>query len=540
MNALHQARSTQTLTRILIQSGHMLSCYPSWRRFESACQEPAATQGAKLKSYIQANRFTDFGIQHHFESIDAWQAFQSKVPIRSYAEHEPWIQRAAAGSPRQLTQSGIVAFEPTSGSSSPRKLIPYTKAFLQEVQAAVDPWLYDLRQSQPAILARSSYWSVSSASLQEQASTESGIPIGLQDDTEYFGPIAQWALRKTLSVDPRLSQIQDHESWRRATSLALLEDHALGFISVWHPSFLTLIIDDIENNYLELVQQLSTRRRKELQRRAPVFCPKKVWPRLQLISCWSDGPARGPAAQLRQRFPGTALQGKGLMATEGTLTIPLSKACAPVLAVNSHFFEFQDLETPKARPRLGHELRSGASYQPIITTAGGLYRYALGDVLRCVGHWRNAPCLHFEGRCDQRVDLTGEKLNMHFVQQALQKAERSVGVKTRFMALSAQAGSPAEYLLCVDLAPEHAHQLAALAKETESQLCSAHHYQVSRRNGQLRPVKALRVPHAAQRYLSYLSSSKQKLGDIKPTCLIPDTAWLGHQASPTPRGIAHG
>lgn len=519
-------RPAQTLTRCTIQGAHLLSCLRSWNRFTDACAHPERHQSQRLKSYLALNSSTSFGAEHNFHRIDSLKDYQAKVPIRTFPELEPWIDNTAAGAKAQLTCERVVAFEPTSGSSSARKLIPYTRTFLQEIQAAVDPWLFDLRARHPGLLAKSSYWSVSSAKIQGPEQSAGGIPIGLQDDTEYFGPIARWALRKTLAVDPSVSQIQDHDHWRRATAQALLEDQDLGFVSVWHPSFFSLLLEYIEHNFDELIGHLPQARQRVLAQRRASHDPKTIWPGLELVSCWTHGPAQGPSQVLQARCPNIKFQGKGLMATEGVVSIPVSGAPAPVLALTSHFFEFKDLQAPLARPLLGHELRVGGHYQPILSTGAGLYRYALGDVVSCQGFWRNAPCLVFEGRNDQRVDLTGEKLDMHFVQQALEKAKAMVDVPARFLALTAQQGQPAGYLLCADLADQHLGSLEQLARATEEELCRAHHYQVSRRNGQLRPVQGLVVPNAANRYLEHLSRSQMTLGNIKPTCLIADPGWM--------------
>ena len=46
--------------------------------------------------------------------------------------------------------------------------------------------------------------------------------------------------------------------------------------------------------------------------------------------------------ELRALFPGVEIQGKGLLATEGVISIPLMGRPAPVPAVTSHFLEFLD------------------------------------------------------------------------------------------------------------------------------------------------------------------------------------------------------
>ena len=88
------------------------------------------------------------------------------------------------------------------------------------------------------------------------------------------------------------------------------------------------------------------------------------------------------------------IQPKGLLATEGIISLPLWECPAPALAARSHFFEFAELDAQSdparrgafpRRPRLAHEVELGGRYRVALTTAGGLYRYLLGDEVQVVG-----------------------------------------------------------------------------------------------------------------------------------------------------------
>lgn len=50
--------------------------------------------------------------------------------------------------------------EPTSGSTSSSKLIPYTEGLKREFQAGIKPWIYSLYNNFPEIKKGKSYWSV--------------------------------------------------------------------------------------------------------------------------------------------------------------------------------------------------------------------------------------------------------------------------------------------------------------------------------------------------------------------------------------------
>src|SRR5262249_28744428 len=104
---------------------------------------------------------------------------------------------------------------------------------------------------------------------------------------------------------------------------------------------------------------------------------RQAWPRLALISCWGDAAAAACLNEVRALFPGIEIQPKGLLATEGCVSFPLIDRAAPILAVRSHFFEFEELDGDNSRCRFAHELDRGGRYRVVITTAGGLYRYQL-------------------------------------------------------------------------------------------------------------------------------------------------------------------
>src|SRR5207249_3288149 len=130
----------------------------------------------------------------------------------------------------------------------------------------------------------------------------------------------------------------------------------------------------------------------------------ETWPRLALISCWADAAAARCLGEVRALFPAVELQPKGLIATEGMVSLPLAGRPAPVLAARCHFFEFEE-ERARGRCRLAHEVEAGGRYRVVLTTAGGLYRYQLGDVVEVVGFEGQCPLLRFLGKGDRVSDL---------------------------------------------------------------------------------------------------------------------------------------
>ena len=139
---------------------------------------------------------------------------------------------------------------------------------------------------------------------------------------------------------------------------------------------------------------------------------ERTWPDLAVISCWTDGASAAEARRLREFFPTTAIQGKGLLATEACVSLPLAAGRGPVLAVRSHFFEFT---TDDGRCLAAHEVEAGTEYSVVVTTGGGLYRYRLEDRVLVTGFLGTTPTLRFLGKAGHVCDRYGEKLHVRHV-----------------------------------------------------------------------------------------------------------------------------
>jgi hypothetical protein len=237
---------------------------------------------------------------------------------------------------------------------------------------------------------------------------------------------------------------------------------------------------------------------------------RALWPRLRLVSCWGDGASRIYCDELRRRLPQAAFQPKGLLATEGVVTVPDADD-APVLAARSSFFEFigDDGEIS-----LAHELNEGACYEVVMTTAGGLYRYRLGDRVRCRGWSQGWPVLDFLGRAGLVSDLAGEKLSEAFVADGLP-------ADGGFRMLIPQTGPAPHYALIVD-----ADAAPPSAGAVEQRLMRNPQYRHARELGQLQPLRVAPVRRPLDAYLRRMASQGMRLGDIKPVALRPETDWL--------------
>ncbi|HEV2854596.1 MAG TPA: GH3 auxin-responsive promoter family protein [Thermoanaerobaculia bacterium] len=485
-------------------------------RFRLALEKPEETQQSILLLYLRENAETAFGRQHRFSGIRTVREFQERVPWTTYTDFAPWIDRIASGENAVLTRSPVRALELTSGSSAAAKRIPYTAALQAEIRRAVAPWIFDLYKNRPRLALGCAYWSITPVAMDEERA-EGPVKVGFEEDSEYLGGFWKRLVDSTLAVPGSVRFARDVDSFRFSTLRSLLRRRDLTVISVWHPSFLTLLMSALPRFWNDLLRDLESLRAAELRRLGPDDLTR-IWPRLGLISCWGDGHAALHLEEVRRAFPGVEIQPKGLLATEGFVTIPFQGSW-PV-AIRSHFFEF--LPADGSGPRLVHELEKGGVYSAVLTTGGGLYRYRLEDRVEVTGFVGRTPSLRFLGKEGHVSDLRGEKLHESFVAAALERSFRRTATAPRFALLAPEDGAVPGYVLYV----ESAALSPGLAQAVEEELAGNPHYRLCTALGQLAPVKVFRIEKDAfPFYLRRCREQGQRMGDVKALALSPVSGW---------------
>lgn len=467
-----------------------------------------AVQRGILRATVQRNADSEFGRRHGFEAIRSVQDFRDAVPPTTWDDYVSATDRIARGERGVLTTEAVRLLEPSSGSTAASKLVPYTRSLKAEYQRGLKPWLHDLYRAYPRLLRGTSYWSITppGAALAELrgrcASGPGSVPIGFDEDADYLGPLAKRLVNAVFAVPQEVARTTDTEQFLDDTCVHLLAARDLALVSVWNPTLLLILLDRMRERADALLPRVADRGRIAGALRDGDW--PALWPGLTVISCWADAAAAGPAAALASRFPGVFLQPKGLIATEGFVSLPLVAAEGSVLSARSHFVEFYeaDGESPSGaqtdRPLMAHELEVGRRYGVLLTTGGGLYRYRLGDLVEVTGRYGVLPVLRFLGRLDRVSDLVGEKLSEAFVTKVLSDCAVSEGTLV---------AARDHYDLRTTSSDANA------AGRVDEALRANFHYDHARRLGQLGPVR-MGTPTQA------LGTTRGRLGDIKPTSLI--------------------
>jgi hypothetical protein len=510
------------------------------RRFDAALKEPESVQRDLLLGMLRRNQSCVYGMQYGFDSIRSVDEYQQRVPVVTYDDLAPFVERMKAGEKRILTTELVLMFEKSSGSASAAKYVPYTHTLRAQIQSALGPWISDLHSSFPKIAHGCSYWLVTPLS-RDRELTRGDIPVGFESDTEYFGPLRRCLLENIMAVPADLARVTDLEDCLYLTLRYLLQARSLTFLSVWNPSFLLILLNRLELHGERLTRDLldgkasvsaplpsrvigslrrdanQSRNLRAMLRRGRIEADV-LWPSLALISCWTSAESASTIDEIRLAFPGVHIQGKGLLATEGVVSIPIERYQGCVASLTSHFLEFQDSKSGACR--LMSELETGGEYSVVLTTGGGLWRYQLGDRVRVKGFAERTPILEFIGKEDCVSDLRGEKLNAIFVAKALRQFE---SCRSAAFAMLAPSG---DKIPSYTLFLESQHCDSALEALLDEKLRQNPHYSYCRDLGQLGAVRVFRIECGAREaYLKHCKALGQRAGNVKMTALHKHRGW---------------
>lgn len=486
--------------------------YPVYKQFLRVACFLQKTQEDYLLNILRRNSRTVYGNRYAFKNIASAVQFRDTVPLTTYKDYLQYIDKISNGDEGVLTFEKVKLFEPTSGSCSAQKLIPYTDSLRSEFQRGIAPWLYTLFDQYPEIKWGKAFWSITPAAYKR---TLSGcITVGFDEDSSYLGFLGKW-FYSMVAVQPQdILNCTKMETLQERILLSLLINKNLRLISIWSPTYLTMLCEYFMGNFRDVLKSLASSCFPGAKRRAQEIRDiglsdlsfKAIWPHLAFISCWIDGPSKIHASKLQSYFPGVTIQGKGLLATEAFVSFPFLAGKDPVLSCNSHFFEFL---TSDGTSHLAHEVKQGETYSVVVTTGGGLYRYQLGDYIKVTGFWGDVPTLKFTGKSEDILDLFGEKLHPMHVSETID----SIFSEYSFAMLAPeQVGGKWTYTLFVE-----SKRIPTGVEELLNKLLSKNHnYHQCIITGQLQPARVFQISKSAiGTYTERMLGKGLKLGDIK-------------------------
>jgi GH3 auxin-responsive promoter len=447
-----------SLATLLIALNARLSARP----FQKALKDPVGTQQRLLRSILERNKDTEYGRAFGFASINSLKDYQGNVPVVDYEHIRERIERMTRGERNILTAETPVLFAQTSGTTGDPKYIPVTPTCRKGGGTAT--WLHFARRDHPDMFDGKVITIVSPA---VEGYTPGGIPFGSTSGmvVRELPSIAQSA----YAVPYEVFEIADYDAKYYAllrfgvaeniTMLGTANPSSVVKLAEMANRLADTLIRDIRDGKLgrefdikpEIRQAIEPKLRADpararqleqmRERRGGRLLPADYWPRMALIGCWKGG----TVSAYLDRFPewydpdGTgmpAVRDMGYLASEARMSIPISDhGAGGVLSIHLNVFELVPADDIDNRPDdpdswkfLGvGDVQAGQEYYVFITTTGGLYRYDMNDVIEVVAQHQGAPVVVFRRKGRGMTNLTGEKLSVNQLIEAVGRASAEAG-----------------------------------------------------------------------------------------------------------------
>jgi hypothetical protein len=353
-----------------------------------------------------------------------------------------------------LSDRKVLMFALTSGTTAARKFIPVTPRYLADYQRGWNIWGLQVFNDHPSMTLRPILqMSGDCDEFRTEADICCGTVTGLTAKMQKR--IVQWV----YCVPHSAGRIRE-ASAKYYTALRLSIARDVGMIVAANPSTLVNmartgdrekeslirdLYDGTLNRDLEIApdvraqlaprirrERAAARRLEDIVRRTGTLYPRDYWQQDCLLGNWTGGSVGAYMRHYPKYYGNMPVRDVGLIASEGRMSIPLADGTSSgVLDVTTHYYEFipeQEIDSLQPVVLSAHELEEGHNYYILPTTAFGLYRYHICDLVRVTGFYNQTPLVEFLSKGSHFANITGEKISEYHVTQAMEQVLREMNL----------------------------------------------------------------------------------------------------------------
>lgn len=362
---------------------------------------PNEVQEELLLSLIRTAESTFIGKQYDFSSIKSYQEFIERVPVSSYEDLEPLIERTRTGEQNVFWNTPIKWFAKSSGTTNAKsKFIPVSSEALENCHYKASKDLLSLYLNNNE---------------ESQLFTGKSLRLGgskqlYEDNNTFFGDLSAilienmpiWA-EFSSTPSNKVSLMSEWETKIPAIINETIHENVTSFAGV--PSWMLVLM----NKTLEV-----TGKRNLLE----------IWPNLEVY--FHGGVSFEPyREQYKKILPSSGFQYYEIYnASEGFFAIQDLNNSSDLLLMLDYgiFYEFIPMDTfgtPEQKVIRLSEVELGRNYAIVITTNAGLWRYMIGDTVRFTS--LNPYRIRVSGRTKHHINVFGEELIVENTDKAIAK-----------------------------------------------------------------------------------------------------------------------
>ncbi len=377
-----------------------------FHQIELFIKYPEEVQVEVLSQLIEFAEDTEIGKKYNFSSIKNYQTFRERVPIASYEEIQPIIERTRKGEQNLFWPTSIKWFAKSSGTTNAKsKFIPVSSEALEDChyKSGKDLLCLYLNNNENSQL-------FTGKSLRLGGSKEI-----YEDNGSFFGDLSailidNMPLWAEFSSTPsnKVSLMSEWEAKLKAIITETTQENVTSLAGVpsWMLVLLNKVIEETGKNHLF-----------------------EVWENLEVY--FHGGVSFTPYMdQYKKIFPRKSFKYYEIYnASEGFFAIQDSNYEKDLLLMLDYgiFYEFIPMDTYKTIEQHAiplWEVELNKNYAIVITTNSGLWRYKIGDTVRFTS--LKPYRIKVTGRTKHHINVFGEELIIENAEEAL----KSVCLKT--------------------------------------------------------------------------------------------------------------
>lgn len=455
---------------------------------------PVETQHNTLSGIIAIATATEWGRKYDYSSIRSVKDYQSRIPIRSYEEYLPYIERLRNGESNLTWPGNIKWFAKSSGTTATRsKFIPISKESLVDChyKAAKD------------ILAIYSFNNPETRIFSGKALTLGGSTrINQHSNKSIYGDLSALLIRNApfyietiRTPSQKIALIDDFEEKLELITKITVKQNVTSFTGV--PSW-----------YLTLIKNVLTYTGKTNL--------LDVWPNLEVF--FHGGISFTPYREIYKRLiPGNQMHYmETYNASEGFFGIQDDPERSDMLLMLDYgiFYEFipsDKLGSDSPDALSLNEVEKGVNYAIVISTNGGLWRYIIGDTI--VFTSTTPYRFRISGRTRNFINAFGEELIVENADKALENACRVTGaIISEYTAGPVYMGEASkgthEWIIEFEKAPDDINMFTIVLDDTLKSINSDYEAKRHKDINLVKPIVRSVPPGTFNRWLK----SKNKLG----------------------------
>lgn len=370
-------------------------------QIENFIRMPIETQNGVLFSQLYHAENTDYGKIHGFSSISDYEDFRRNVPIVTYEDFEPFIEKARRGAPDVFWPGYIRKFAKSSGTTNAKsKFIPISEESLEDCHFKAGKDLlsiYANNHPENTLFLNKNLRLGGSAELYEDYNTKFGDLSAIMIENLPF-----W-VEITTTPSKKVSLMSEWESKLKAIVSEVKNEDVGSITGV--PSWMMVLLQRTLNETGHATIS-------------------ELWPNLEVF--FHGGISFKPYREQYRKIIGKDINYYEIYnASEGFFAIQDRHGSDEMLLMLDYgiFYEFIPMDTFHREDRQAvplSEVELGKNYAMVITTNSGLWRYLIGDTVRFTSL---APFrIKISGRTKHYINAFGEELMIDNVEAALSKA----------------------------------------------------------------------------------------------------------------------